>query len=93
MAEPFALRTLTSTLAPTVPGGVVHRSVVSLTTLTAVAGTPPKRTALGPGLASTKPDPVSVTVVPPAAGPRAGATAVSVGVDLVPLFEAHCEHV
>jgi hypothetical protein len=48
---------------------------VALLTVKSVAGVPPKFTAVVP----VKPVPVMVTVVPPATGPDAGTTLVTVG--------------
>jgi hypothetical protein len=60
---------VTSTLAvPTLPAGVVAVMVVSLSTLTPVASAPPIVTAV----ASVKPEPLMVTLVPPAAVPLFG---------------------
>jgi hypothetical protein len=67
---------MTSTEPPVTLGGDVAVNVVSDVTVTAVAGVVPKATEVDP---STKPDPVTVTVVPPAVGPLSGLTAVTVG--------------
>src|SRR5207247_10927888 len=64
------------------PGGDTQVSVVSLITLTLVAGAPPKSTVFGPGLPREKPEPVSVTMVPPSAGPMAGRSEASAGAGL-----------
>ncbi len=66
---------VTSTVEPAAPAGLVAVRVVALTTLTAVA-------ALAPNLTSVAPDklaPVTVTEVPPAAGPWDGLTPVTAG--------------
>ena len=63
------------TVMPTVPAepaGVVAVMLVALLTVTEVEATPPKVT-FAP---ARNPVPVSVTVVPPAAAPLAGETAV-----------------
>jgi hypothetical protein len=58
------------------PDGAVTVSEVELTTLMEVPGfAVPKSTAVAP----VKPVPVTVTEVPPAAGPLAGLTPVTVG--------------
>src|SRR2546427_11537977 len=66
--------TITSA-APAACAGVVALSWVALTTLTPVAAAPPTVTV---ALAS-KPVPVIVIAVPPAAGPEVGLTALTVG--------------
>ena len=70
---PFPLETVTST--EPVPPGLVASSWVAETTVTDVAGVPPKLTPESP----TKPVPVTVTDVPPPAGPKSGLMAVTVG--------------
>ena len=67
------METVTST--EPVPPGLVASSSVAETTVTALAGVPPKSTPESP----TKPVPVTVTEVPPPAGPKSGLTAVTVG--------------
>jgi hypothetical protein len=70
--------TVTSTVPPTfeeLPAGEVAVIEVAEFTVTPVAALPPKAT-VSP---AAKFVPVTVTVVPPAAGPEAGATALTVG--------------
>ena len=62
--------------APAVPAGVVARTCVALTNVTAVAAVPPTRTVAP----DTKFVPASVITVPPVLGPDDGVTDVSVGV-------------
>ena len=63
--------------APAVPAGVFAVSEVRAEfTTTVVAVAVPTFTVVSPG---TKPVPVTVIVVPPASGPLAGVTAVTVG--------------
>ena len=67
---------VTNTLAvPALPAGVVAVIEVGLTTLRAVAATPPIVTAVAP----VKPVPVIVTDCPPTSGPDDGLMAVTVG--------------
>ena len=75
----MAFVTTTSTETPAVPGGVAHVIVVSSTTATPTAATPPKVTAGVPAPLFTKPVPVRVTAVPPRDVPFAGATEARVG--------------
>ena len=70
---PLPLLTVTSTVP--VPAGLVASSWVDETTVTALAGVPPKLTPESP----TKPVPVTVTEVPPLSGPASGLMAVTVG--------------
>src|SRR5665213_269625 len=65
-----------STTAPAVPAGLVAVTVVSLTTVNAVAAVVPKLTAVAP----VKPVPVIVTMGPPAADPPVGLMLVPIGV-------------
>src|SRR5712692_7147086 len=60
---------------PAACGGVVWPSCVALTTLTPVAAVPPTVTVA----VASKPVPVIVIAVPPAAGPEVGLTALTVG--------------
>ncbi len=62
-----------------VPAGATAVSEVSETTVTLVAGVEPKSTAVSSGPAPFRLVPVTVTVVPPAVGPAAGETLVTVG--------------
>ena len=71
---PAGVVTTTST-APGACAGVVAVIVVSFTTVTPVAGVPPRVTPVVP----VKPVPVMVTAVPPVSGPLAGATPVMTG--------------
>ena len=72
---PAALDTVTST-EPDVPAGAVAVTEVPAGfTTTPVAAAVPKDT-VAPG---TKPEPASVTVVPPATGPASGETEMTVG--------------
>jgi hypothetical protein len=71
---PPALVTVTSTV-PAVPEGAVAVSEVSDVTAY-VAAAVPKRTPVTP----VKPDPVMVTVVPPAREPALGLSPVTAGV-------------
>ena len=66
---------VTMILTVPLPGGVVALIVVSSTTVNAVAAAPPNRTWVVP----VKPDPVSVTGVPPALGPLRGRQDETVG--------------
>ena len=59
-----------------VPDGTMTVSVVALIPLTEVPGLEPKST---PWSTETKPVPVTVTVLVPAAGPLLGLTPVTVG--------------
>jgi len=77
---PPGVVTVTS-IAPTAPAGLVAVMLVALITVTLVAATPPKLTPVAP----VKFVPVIVTLVPPAAGPLAGLTEVTVGVDAMPV--------
>ncbi len=70
---PAGVVTVTSTVP--VPAGLSAVIVVSLTTVTFVAGVVPKSTAVAP----VKPVPVIVTSVPPAVGPVVGLKPVTVG--------------
>ena len=70
---PYGVVTVTS--ATPLPAGVVAVIRVAESTTTPVAGRLPTRT-VDP---ATKPVPAIVTVVPPAAGPLAGVTPVTVG--------------
>jgi hypothetical protein len=72
--EPPGVVTVAST-APAAPAGVVAVSDVSEPTVNDAAGVAPKLTAVAP----VKADPVIVTVVPPASGPAAGLTLLTVG--------------
>ena len=74
MLLPPGVVTVTST-TPTAWAGVVAVIEVALVTLTAVAAAPPKLTAVAP----VRLLPVIVTEVPPALGPLAGLTEVTVG--------------
>ena len=81
-AEPVALVppgvvTVTST-APAVSAGAVAVICEALTTVTLVATFEPNSTAVAP----VRLVPVIVTVVPPAVGPAAGLTLVTVGADV-----------
>ena len=69
----MSLETVTST--EPVPPGLVANSSVAETTVTALAASRPKSTTEAP----TKPVPVTVTEVPPPAGPKSGLMAVTVG--------------
>jgi hypothetical protein len=60
---------------PAAPGGELAVISVGLTTVTSVAGTPPKLTPAGP----TKLVPVTVTGVPPFVAPDVGEMALTVG--------------
>ena len=66
---------VTETATVPVPAGSFTVSCVGLTTVTEVPGVVPKSTAV----TVVKLEPVTVTVVPPAAGPVVGATLVTVG--------------
>ena len=68
------VETLTETVP--VPAGALTVSEVPLVTLTEVPAAEPKSTVVDP---LTNPVPVTVTEVPPAAGPLFGLTAVTVG--------------
>ena len=70
---PPGVVTVTSTVP--VPAGLSAVIVVSLTTVTSVAGVVPKSTAVAP----VKPVPVIVTNVPPAGGPMVGLMPETVG--------------
>jgi hypothetical protein len=69
---PAAVVTVTSTV-PMACAGDVAVQLVADAQLTDVAAVPPKEAVVEP---TTKPEPVMVTVVPPACGPLAGLTAV-----------------
>ena len=71
---PPGVVTLTTTF-PSACAGTVAVIVVSLTTVNAVALTPPKVTAVAP----VNPVPVRVTPMPPAVGPADGLTVPTVG--------------
>jgi hypothetical protein len=71
---PPAVVTVTST-APADPAGAVAVMEVAELTVKPVAATVPNLTAVAP----VKPVPVTVTDVPPAAGPELGLIAVTVG--------------
>jgi hypothetical protein len=78
-AEDFAVvppgvATVMSTV-PADPAGAVALIWVALLTVNDVAGVEPKLTAV----ALPRPPPLIVTVVPPASGPDAGLTPVTVG--------------
>jgi len=64
----FAVVTVTSTVP--LPAGLVAVIWVSLLTMMLLAGVAPNETLVAP----VKPEPVMVTLVPPAAGPLAGLT-------------------
>ena len=70
--DPLTVVTVTST-APAVPGGEAAVICVSESTVNDVAAVEPKCTAVAP----VNPEPVSVTVVPPAVGPADGVTPVT----------------
>ena len=72
---PLVLVTVTS-LAPAVPAGAVAVIEVADLTVKLEAAVAPKSTAV----TAVKPVPVMVTAVPPASGPAAGLTLVTVGV-------------
>jgi hypothetical protein len=71
---PPGVVTVTSTV-PALPGGAVAVICVAPFTVKVVAGIVPNLTAVAPERAV----PVIVTLVPPAAGPEAGLTPVTVG--------------
>jgi hypothetical protein len=71
---PPGVVTVTST-TPASPAGEVAVMLVSLATVNEIAALDPKLTAVAP----VYPVPVIVTAVPPATGPDAGATTVTVG--------------
>ncbi|GAB7029595.1 hypothetical protein JCM4914_10560 [Streptomyces platensis subsp. malvinus] len=75
MLVPLGVVTVTWTTPE--PGGEVAVRRVSDVTVNEAAGTAPKRTAVAP----LKPVPVTVTPVPPVAGPEAGDTEPTVGPD------------
>ena len=66
----------TTTFTTPAPAGVVTLMLVGLVTENAVPATPPNVTPVAP----VSPVPVTVTGVPPAAGPVLGLTPVTVGV-------------
>ncbi len=70
---PLGVVTVTSTVP--VPDGEVTVRLVALTTVSVVPAVAPKSTAVAP----VKPVPLTVTKVPPAAGPLVGLTLVTVG--------------
>ncbi len=72
---PDGVVTVTSTVPGSLPAGTVAVTSVSLTTVTAVAGTSPKWTADVP----VRLLPLTVTVVPPAIGPNSGVMPVTAG--------------
>jgi hypothetical protein len=74
VAVPSAVVTLTD-FTPATCGGVTAVTEVALTTVTAVAATPPIMTEVAP----VRFVPVSVMVVPPVVGPEFGETVVNVG--------------
>ena len=71
---PPGVVTVTSSM-PTAPAGAVAVMEVSEFTVKLLAGTVPNVTAV----ASVKPVPVTVTVLPPALGPEPGDTPVTAG--------------
>ena len=71
-AVPAGVVTRTST-RPGAPTPVVQLSSLVLTTVTSAQATPPRVTVVAP---STKPAPLTVITVPPAASPLFGLTAV-----------------
>ncbi len=72
---PTGVVTVTST-EPAPPAGDVAVIEVDELTVTSVAGLPPKLTVAP----DTNPEPPMVTTVPPAVGPLAGLTELTVGV-------------
>ena len=70
---PLGVVTVTSTVP--VPGGAVALIWVGPSTLMSVAGVLPNSTSVAP----ERSVPVIVTLVPPAAGPWSGSTAVTAG--------------
>jgi hypothetical protein len=81
---PLGVVTVTSTVPA--PEGALTVSEVELTTLMEVPGfADPKSTAVAP----VKPVPVTVTEVPPAAGPLLGLTPVTVGAGAPPEHVGH----
>ncbi len=70
---PLGVTTVTCTVP--VPAGEVTVRLVSLTTLSEVPAVAPKLAAVAP----VNPVPLTVTVVPPPAGPLVGLTPVTVG--------------
>ena len=74
-SEPVPPAAVTDTATVPVPDGSFTVSFVELVTCTVVPGVEPKSTAV----TVVKLVPVTVTVVPPAAGPLAGLTLVTVG--------------
>jgi hypothetical protein len=70
---------MTSLVVPALPGGALQVMLVSETRTTLLASAPEKVTRGVPAPSALKPVPVSVTRVPPAAGPWPGATPVSTG--------------
>ncbi len=73
MLVPAGVVTLTSTTAP--PGGLVAESSVSEMTTNSLTAALPNFTAVAP----VKPDPVTVTDVPPPPAPPGGSTWVMFG--------------
>ena len=69
LADPLGTTTETVTDSPTGPAGEVQVIKDPETTETSVAGLDPNRTSVASG---SKPTPVIVTTVPPAAGPDVG---------------------
>jgi hypothetical protein len=80
VVAPSQVKAVTSTV-PAEPAGTVAVSCVSESTVKLEAGTEPKSTVVTPGEPKMfwKPVPVMVTVFPPAVGPTAGETPVTVG--------------
>jgi hypothetical protein len=74
--------TVTRTSTVPLPAGLVAAQMVALAHDTPVAAVAPKATVVVPG-AVLKPVPVIVIAVPPAAGPEAGATLLTVGAGAV----------
>ena len=72
---PPGAATVTSTGPTLVAAGLVAVIWLSLFTVNADAGMDPKSTSVAP----VKPEPVMVTLVPPASGPLVGLTAVTAG--------------
>ncbi len=67
---------ITVTETVPLPAGTVTVRLVPLVTVTEVPAVEPKSTAVEP---ETNPDPLTVTVLPPAWGPLFGLTEVTVG--------------
>ena len=70
--------TVTVTSTTPLPAGLVALQLVVLAQLTPLAAVAPKRTVVAPAVV-LKPVPVIVTIVPPAAGPLVGVTALTMG--------------